>query len=110
MKKAIFAGVLLAMVSAPAFAQQSDNAAAAAQNAPRAASSAITAAQASEHNGHVLMTAQGRRIGRIVRINDDGGAIVIYNSRTVTIPANTLSVADGQLVTSLTRAQVNDLR
>jgi len=66
--------------------------------------------------GTMILSADGKRIGRIDRIitNKDGQAVsasVIYNSRFVYVPVSTLTVGeDGRATTSLSRKEVSALR
>jgi hypothetical protein len=43
-------------------------------------------------------------------VTSDGAAQVIIDGKMVTIPANTLSIADGKLTTSLSKADIRKLR
>jgi hypothetical protein len=56
--------------------------------------------------GKMLVAADGARIGAVYRVTEDGSAQVIIDGKMVSIPANTLSAADGKLTTSLTRQEV----
>jgi hypothetical protein len=56
--------------------------------------------------GKMVIAANGSRLGVVSRIGPDGAAQVIIDGRMVSIPASTLSAADGKLLTSLTKSQV----
>jgi hypothetical protein len=56
--------------------------------------------------GKLLTAANGARLGVVSRVAPDGSAQVIIDGRMVTVPVNTLSVADGKLTTNLTKSQV----
>lgn len=58
--------------------------------------------------GDQLYTSDGKRIGKVYRVTNDGDVQVIYNNRMLTIEASTLSNVDGKLTTSLTRADLQD--
>jgi hypothetical protein len=73
---------------------------AAAQGPSEAASASVV------EKGKMVIAANGSRLGLISRIGPDGAAQVIIDGRMVSIPANTLSAADGKLTTSLTKSQV----
>lgn len=60
--------------------------------------------------GKVLLAAGGARLGPVYRVGADGSAQVIIDGRLISIPANTLSVADGKLTTSLTKKEVNSIK
>ena len=83
----------------------------AAQTADAAAATATTSssAPAAVKVGAVVRASDGRRIGRIDRLETRGGqevASLIYQSRIVHIPVSTLSVGTKGLVTSLARADI----
>ena len=59
--------------------------------------------------GKMLLASNGSRLGAVYRVTDDGSAQVIIDGKMVTVPANTLSVTDGKLVTSLSKAEVRKL-
>ena len=65
--------------------------------------------------GAVVTTSDGRRLGRIERVENstDGqpaSVRLIYDSRFVNIPASTISAGGKGLVTSLTKAEVRKLK
>jgi hypothetical protein len=59
--------------------------------------------------GKMLYSAAGTRLGAVYRVGADGSAQVIVNGKMVTIPANTLSVVDGKLTTSLSKSDASKL-
>ncbi len=67
-------------------------------------------AQAVASKGKMLVAVDGARIGAVYRVSDDGSAQVILEGKLVSIPAATLSVADGKLTTSLTKQEVMSIR
>jgi hypothetical protein len=79
---------------------------AAAQAAPDApAASAASTAPVAE-KGKMLVAANGARLGAVYRVGPDGSAQIIIDGKLVTVPANTISIADGKLTTSLTKSEV----
>ena len=65
--------------------------------------------------GMILLSSDGKRIGRIERIVGSAGQAqmvsVIYDSRFVYLPLSTLTLGeDGRATTSLTRKEVSALR
>jgi hypothetical protein len=56
--------------------------------------------------GKMLYGPDGQRIAAIYRASANGDAQLILNSRLVTIPAATLSLANGKLATSLTKSEI----
>lgn len=80
MKKIALLGVLAALVSAPLAAQ----------------TVSIVA-------GKPLYASDGKRIGIVYRVTSEGAAQVILNGKLVTIPATSITAADGKFQTSLTK-------
>lgn len=78
------------VVAAPAFASQ-PAAAPALERAPR--------------QGEVLRDSGGRQIGQVYKVQPSGAVLAIVNRETVRIPADTLSIVDGKLVTTLTKSE-----
>ena len=60
--------------------------------------------------GQMLTSADRARLGSVVRVADDGSVAIIFDTRLVTIPAGTLSLANGKLTTSLNKRDVTALR
>jgi uncharacterized protein YdeI (BOF family) len=85
-KKAVLA-VLMVAFSFPVFAQ----------DAPVAS------------EGKMLVASNGARVGAVYRVTSEGAAQVIVDGKMVTIPANTLSISDGKLTTSLSKAEIRKL-
>ena len=54
----------------------------------------------------MLVAANGARLGAVYRVGPDGSAQIIIDGKLVTVPANTISIADGKLTTSLTKSEV----
>lgn len=83
---------------------------------PLTASAQETGAAPEIRSGQLVVSSDGKRIGRIDRIvKDKAGApvaaTVIYASRLVRLPYSTLSVdAEQRTVTTLSRAEVSKLR
>lgn len=55
--------------------------------------------------GEVLRDTGARIVGKVYKVQPSGGVLAIVNRETVRIPASTLSIVDGKLVTTLTKAQ-----
>jgi len=66
--------------------------------------------QASAAKGNMLVTADGSRLAPVYRLSSDGSPQIILDGKMVTVPAATLSVASGRLMTSLTKREVLALR
>ena len=73
----------------------------------RAGADAVAAAPATATAGKMLYGPDGRRIASVYRVRSNGDAELIIDGKLVTVPANTLSVADGKLATSLTKREIN---
>ena len=79
---------------------------AAAQAAPDAAAASAAPTAAVAEKGKMLVAANGARLGAVYRVGPDGSAQIIIDGKLVTVPANTISIADGKLTTSLTKSEV----
>ena len=82
----------------------------AAAQAPADASAAPAAAAAVAEKGKMLTAANGARLGAVYRVGPDGSAQIIIDGKLVTVPANTISISNGKLMTSLTKSEVLSLR
>ena len=63
-------------------------------------------AQASAVKGNMLVAADGARLAPVYRLNADGSPQIILDGKLVTVPAASLSMAGGRLMTSLTKREV----
>jgi hypothetical protein len=54
----------------------------------------------------MLVAANGARLAPVYRVAPDGGAQIILDGKMVTVPATTLSMTGGRLVTSLTKSEI----
>jgi hypothetical protein len=93
MRKSLAGVLLFGLVSLPVVAQegssfQPDN-------------SAVTPVK-----GKMLVAANGARLGLVHRVMPDGSVQVIVDGKMTTIPGSTLSMANGELTTSLTKNDV----
>jgi hypothetical protein len=57
-------------------------------------------------SGQMLYDSTGHRVASVNRITQNGDVQVILNGQLVTVPASTLSQANGKLTTSLTKAEI----
>ena len=55
--------------------------------------------------GEVLRDTGARIVGQVYKVQPSGNILVIANRQTVRIPASTLSIVDGKLVTTLTKSE-----
>lgn len=56
--------------------------------------------------GSMLYGTDGKRIASIYRVTADGNPQVILNGRLMTVPASSLSNANGKVTTSLTKRDI----
>lgn len=64
-------------------------------------SSPALASEAQISEGKMLYDTEGKRLGAIYRVQENGAVQVIRRGKMVTFPASTLSVKDGKIETSL---------
>jgi hypothetical protein len=76
-------------------------------SAPAVAADAPAASAPVARQGDMLRDANNVRLSAIDSVNKDGSVGIIFDGRYVTVPATSLSVANGKLITSLTKAQVS---
>lgn len=68
---------------------------------------AAMAADAQIAEGKMLYDTSGKRLGAIYRVKEDGSVQLILQGKMVTVPADTISVKDGKVETSLDRKQLH---
>ena len=56
--------------------------------------------------GKMLYTADGKRLAPIDRVKPDGAVQIILNGKMVTVPGDTVSVAEGKIQTKLAKPQL----
>jgi len=56
--------------------------------------------------GAMVLAANGARLGPVYRVGADGSAQIIIDGKLLTVPASTLSQANGKVTTSLTKSEV----
>ncbi|RJF91373.1 hypothetical protein [Sphingomonas cavernae] len=96
MRLFVASAVALLAISAPVAAIAQDAAAAA-------------TAPARLKNGVTLYSADGKRLGKVNRVAADV-VTIIFDSRFVRVPTNSVSEAEGKLVTSLDYAAVRKIK
>lgn len=69
-------------------------------------SMAVQAADAAAVKGKMLYGAGGSRLGTITRVTQDGSAQIIIDGKLVTVPASSISTAEGKIATTLTKNEV----
>lgn len=102
MKKVSFAVAAAALVvlgAAPAFAAEQTQAQATASEPAAAPAEAVKPGR-----GQMVFDAEGARLARVQGFQDDTAVMIFLNGKVVYIPTNTLSLKDGKLTTSLTKA------
>jgi hypothetical protein len=56
--------------------------------------------------GNMLFDVSGARLANVYRVNPDGGVQIIMEGKLITVPASSLSTANGKLTTSLSKSAV----
>ncbi|WP_232824384.1 hypothetical protein [Blastomonas sp. UPD001] len=84
LRSALLGAVLLAATAAPAFAQD----------------------DALISKNQTIYDAEGKRVGKVTRVLEDGSALVIYKGKVVRIGASTLTAAEGKVTTSLSKKEL----
>jgi hypothetical protein len=59
--------------------------------------------------GATIFDKTATRLGTVLAVRDNGAVVINFRSARVTVPAETLSIVDGKLMTSLTKAEVGKL-
>lgn len=93
MRKSLVGVLLCGLMSLPVIAQEGSSV--------QPDNSAVTPVK-----GRMLVAANGARLGLIYRVTPDGSVQVIVDGKMTTIPGSTLSMANGELTTSLTKNDV----
>jgi len=91
----ILSPLLLTVPAVPALANET-------VDAPAPTAAALSRAPV---EGEVLRDAKARIVGKVYKVQPSGGVLAIVNRETVRIPADTLSIVNGRLVTSLTKGE-----
>ena len=60
--------------------------------------------------GNMVYGGNGQRLAAAYRVTKDGTVQVILGGKLVNIPANTLSLVNGKITTSLTKAELSNAR
>lgn len=60
--------------------------------------------------GKMVVDAKGARLAPVLRVSGDGSPQIIFQGKVVTIPVSTISVVEGKLTTSLSKADVLAMR
>ncbi|MET0179735.1 MAG: hypothetical protein ABW194_04555 [Novosphingobium sp.] len=63
-------------------------------------------AQEAPTAGKSVYSADGKRVGAVYKVGADGSLQLILNGKLVSVPASTVSVADGKITTSLTKKEL----
>ncbi len=72
----------------------------------KAAAEAVAAPSVAINAGKMLYGPDGRRIASVYRVSANGDAQLIIDGRLLTVPASTLSEANGKVATSLTKKEI----
>jgi hypothetical protein len=60
--------------------------------------------------GEILRDTSARIVGKVYKVQASGSVLAIVNRETVRIPASTLSIVDGKLVTTLSKSEALKLK
>ncbi len=60
--------------------------------------------------GEVLRDGSARIVGKVTKVQASGAVLAIVNGQAIRIPAETLSIVDGKLVTTLTKTEALKLK
>lgn len=77
-----------------------------AQAVPSIGLAADSATSSPARAGQMLYDSTGHRVASVNRVTQSGDVQIILNGRLETVPASTLSQANGKLTTSLRKAEV----
>ncbi len=72
--------------------------------------SATAANAADAERNERLFDASGSSIAKVNRVSEDGDVLVIYKGKVRRIQSETLSKADGKLMTTLTKTEIRRLK
>lgn len=95
----LFVPLALLAVATPALAIET------APPAPLNTNEAAAALDRAPKEGEVLRDTGARIVGQVYKVQPSGNILAIVNRQTVRIPASTLSIVDGKLVTTLTKSE-----
>lgn len=68
------------------------------------------AADAVASKGRMLYSNSGQRIAPVYRVTSDGSAQLILEGKLVTVPASTITEANGRIETSMNKVQLATMR
>lgn len=105
MKKTLLIALMSVMVATPAFAEEAATVVAATETAAVAAPAA-PATTVVATRGQMVVAAGGIRLGPVARLAADGSPRVIFEGRVITVPLSSLTLVDGRLISSMTRAEI----
>jgi len=57
-----------------------------------------------------LFDATGASVAKVSRVANDGDVLIIYKGQVRRIQADTLSIKEGKLMTSMTRSEIRKIR
>lgn len=60
--------------------------------------------------GKAIYSSDGKKLGSIYKVAPDGAARVFLDNRLFTVPADSITEADGKIVTNLTKRDIITLR
>ncbi len=105
MNTRIFASLAAVAMLAPVAGHAAEDAVTSAAAIVQVNPSTASKAPAQAQKG-AMIYAEGKRIGQVFRVRDNGDAQVVINGQSHVVPADTLIEENGKLVTTLSRAEV----
>jgi hypothetical protein len=104
MKKTLLIALLSVVAAGSAFAEEATTTIASTAVVAAAAPASTIAVEV----GQVVVSTDGGRLGRVQRVAADGSPRVILRglSELYAVPLSTVTVVDGRVVTTLTRAEI----
>ncbi|GAM04307.1 MULTISPECIES: hypothetical protein [Novosphingobium] len=105
--------MLASLCAAAAFLPLSAQAATSQEEATTSAAAIVQVAQGTQAQAPAvearkgsMIYSDGKRIGQVFRVRENGDAQVVINGQSHIVPAETLIEKDGKLATTLSRSQV----
>jgi hypothetical protein len=72
------------------------------------AAEAAPSAGVSVHTGLMLYDSSGHRVASVYRVTAEGNPQVVLDGKLITVPATTLSEANGKVMTSLSKSELHN--
>ena len=70
------------------------------------AAPAIAQGELSIDKNQTVYDSEGKRVAKVTRVMDDGSVLIIYKGKAIRLGADTLSMDNDKLATSLSRTEI----